>query len=432
MLISRLTGAILLIPVAGPVLLSPDPLPRNGQTTTVTWAPLASLILALLLSRWKRPTSGLSLFAFAVVGSWATTPTHDALSLRHFGGIGVGVLAMAIVATWCVTTNRLITATVLFAFAAAGALIASLFTTLIFPWKFVGGVRLIPEIVYFWLPRWRLGLPGLPEDGHVNPNALGGMAVLLLPTCIGLAAAAAIDVRRHWLPLLAGMLSTTVGLVVLGITLSRTAFFSALLTLVLLGLRWRRARRWVLLALLLSFAGLAYQAGRSHTLAPQAFETGASAVLRSVLTRVDIWRDGVERLRKHPWLGIGINQFHDVTPTATNDGLLRVPHAHNTLLQVALDIGLLGLCGYLLLIGTLLRDADRAARSRGIAGRIAAGAGWSLVSVHLFGLGDAIALGAKVGLFQWLCAGLIVAASQVPRSEETSRTQPSRTAIKTG
>jgi hypothetical protein len=39
----------------------------------------------------------------------------------------------------------------------------------------------------------------------------------------------------------------------------------------------------------------------------------------------------------------------------------------------------------------------------------------ALVSVHAYGLLDAVALGTKLGVFQWLSSGLILAAWQVDR-----------------
>jgi hypothetical protein len=40
-----------------------------------------------------------------------------------------------------------------------------------------------------------------------------------------------------------------------------------------------------------------------------------------------------------------------------------------------------------------------------LARHVAAGAGLSIVGIHFFGLADAVALGAKVGLFQWISPG---------------------------
>ena len=87
------------------------------------------------------------------------------------------------------------------------------------------------------------------------------------------------------------------------------------------------------------------------------------------------------------------------------------------LLATALDLGLIGLFAYLSLMGYLLLRADEAARGpNALASRVAAGAGLALIGIHFFGVGDAVSLGAKVGLFQWLASGLILAAWQLQQS----------------
>ena len=132
----------------------------------------------------------------------------------------------------------------------------------------------------------------------------------------------------------------------------------------------------------------------------------------SALQRISIWRQGVDHLRESPWRGIGLNEFRYVYKSAGSAA--DIAHAHNIFLQIALDLGLVGLSFYVALIGTLLYRAERAARGPDLlARRIACGAGLALTAVHVFGLGDAISLGAKVGLFQWLGAGLVLAASRI-------------------
>lgn len=423
---SKLIAAVASLVVAGPILVFPDLLPDTWRSGVVTPVTLAALGLGLvILHPWKKLRWGLWVFVLAVVASWAVMPVHDLLGLRHFAGIGVGVLAMAVVAALCTTSDRLIAATLLVALASTGILTLGLFSTYIrrTP-KFIGVTRLAPAPLFAWLPELKLGLPGLEEGeegaGHVNPNALGGTSLLLLPTCGGVAAAALVSGRRRRFTLSTGVVATTVAVVVLGMSLSRTAWIAALLTAVVLGLRWRRGRLWVLLVLLLLAAGLALRAGQSRLADPGGFDNSTRLIQNSVLMRVTIWQHGVRRLREAPWLGVGISQFHEVPRPTNVNGPMRVPHAHNTLLQVALDVGLTGFCGYVLLVCTLVLKADRAARRPGVVGRIAGGAGLSIVGVHLFGLGDAIALGAKVGLFQWLCAGLILAASHLPPTLDRS------------
>jgi putative inorganic carbon (HCO3(-)) transporter len=110
-----------------------------------------------------------------------------------------------------------------------------------------------------------------------------------------------------------------------------------------------------------------------------------------------------------PITGIGMNGFRRVMPVMYPALLTRpdvdVAHAHNHLLQVALDIGLPGLIAYLALwCGTAALLISVYPNSRVISG-LAAG----MVAYFAFGTSDAIALGAKVGIFFWVALGIIVA-----------------------
>jgi hypothetical protein len=58
----------------------------------------------------------------------------------------------------------------------------------------------------------------------------------------------------------------------------------------------------------------------------------------------------------------------------------------------------------------------------GLPRRLALGSALGIIGVHLFGIADAVSLGARVGLFQWLSAGFILAAAtslpgRSPRAE---------------
>jgi putative inorganic carbon (HCO3(-)) transporter len=129
--------------------------------------------------------------------------------------------------------------------------------------------------------------------------------------------------------------------------------------------------------------------------------------------RLEMWSHAARVLDASPWFGTGINQFRQFslwTPEPHSSPFHPV-HAHNTFLQVALDLGLPGLAAYLAVLVALLTLARRAAAGPDrVVARLAVGAALSLVAVHAFGLADAIALGAKVGAFQWASGGLIIAA----------------------
>jgi putative inorganic carbon (HCO3(-)) transporter len=87
-----------------------------------------------------------------------------------------------------------------------------------------------------------------------------------------------------------------------------------------------------------------------------------------------------------------------------------IAHAHNIFLQTALDLGLPGLCAYLALLGVALANCVHIAGGTSPVRRdVALALAANIAAVHLFGLTDAVPLGAKVGLLFWFTLGLLAA-----------------------
>ncbi|MDQ3068416.1 MAG: O-antigen ligase family protein [Acidobacteriota bacterium] len=403
-------AAMGLLVCAGPLMVFPELVPAGARTWAVTTATMTALGVGwLLLFHIRTVRFGLGLFIGALAAGWLLLPNQDPVGLRHFGGVGAGVLTMAVLASWARTAGRLSFAATVFALAAIAVLTLGSMNAFINNSKFITGAdqRVWSTPVAPMLPLIMMGLPGMERnEGQVNQNALAGTALMLAPTCAGLVAAAFFVRRHRYVMAVPGALAVLIAFAVLARTLSRTAWLAAIVMLVLLAVRFRRTRYWVLGALIATaVATIAVSQLRSAD-----FGDGVRSVTASLETREAIWKAGARRLWESPWLGAGINQFHELTP---GDGAPPISHAHNMLLQVALDVGVAGAIGYGVLISTLLARASRLAHRADLVGRIGAGAGLSLAGVHLFGLADAIALGAKVGAFQWLCSGLILAASQL-------------------
>ena len=89
-------------------------------------------------------------------------------------------------------------------------------------------------------------------------------------------------------------------------------------------------------------------------------------------------------------------------------------HAHNIFLQVALDTGIPGLIAYLALLATSAAVLWRAARWQAVLRPLAIGLIGGLVALHIYGLTDALAPGAKPGLVFWYMLGLIGAIGGQP------------------
>ncbi len=130
--------------------------------------------------------------------------------------------------------------------------------------------------------------------------------------------------------------------------------------------------------------------------------------------RLEIWSRALYGLADFPITGMGLNGFrqivHVLYPLFSISPTSDLGHAHNHLLQAGLDLGFLGLIAYLTLwltSATLLwiswgksqRQSDRVFVV-GLIGSLTAG--W------VFGIFDAIALGAKPGFLWWLLIGLLM------------------------
>ncbi len=151
---------------------------------------------------------------------------------------------------------------------------------------------------------------------------------------------------------------------------------------------------------------------------PSKFERLASSasiarIEQSVAGRMELWPQALSQIKSRPITGVGMNMFRrtvSVIDPATGVPF-DVAHAHNHLLQVGLDLGLPGLSAYLALwisaawLLTLIYRASREPWSRSAALCLSCG----LTAHFVFGLADAIALGAKVGIFFWLMLALVAA-----------------------
>ena len=104
---------------------------------------------------------------------------------------------------------------------------------------------------------------------------------------------------------------------------------------------------------------------------------GAPAKMVDADTRWRQWPKVVDRILEHPWHGVGFGRqvmtkaYPDLIPP--DNGMFW--HAHNTVLNYGLSMGLPGIAALLLLFGCLareywrfVRDGDRAAKAIGIAG----------------------------------------------------------------
>lgn len=409
--VPRRWAAMLFMALAAssPLLVFPEVVWPGGRWAAAGLAIVSSAV-AVRLVAGRPPVSYLvALVALGAAIAWIRVADRRQ-ALSHFTNLALGLLVLGALATWCRSQRRLMAAVGVFLFLGIGALAVGLAGTeitfsKIFQWHFI---RRFPAV--------RLGLPGLSVTGFVSANALAGIALLVAPIAL-----ASVALPRRGPPgqlalRLAGLLTAGGAVAVVVVTQSRTVWAIGSVMLVVASFWLRMRWPWRLLAFA---AGVGLPVSvillvRRESL--NELRRVAGGAWDSLADRLGMWQQGLDQLLRSPWLGIGLNEFRHVY-RAPPEVLYGTAHAHNIFLQTALDLGIFGLLAYVGLFGWLLVKAHHTSRGPdALLRRIAAGAGMGLLGIHLFGLADAIALGAKVGLLQWFAAGLILAAWQLQRS----------------
>lgn len=300
-----------------------------------------------------------------------------------------------------------------------------------------------------------LALPGL-GGLSIHPNQLAALICLYLPLLVSLsfarlrlvsgeefASSDADGLRRvGWQPtggipsrptiaagrvLLIAASLLAAGLLIL--TQSRGGWIAALAGLFALLVLWSLAlpptpaRRWLRLAVVVwAVAGLAAVLWigpgvlRDLWLNPPA--ESAVGSLTTLNYRKELWPWAITAVGDFPFTGLGLGAFREVVfrlyPVALAAGQ-DVGHAHNIFLQTALDVGLPGLVVYLALLLVAAAAGWRVARADAGLRAVALGLLAGLFALHVFGLADALALGAKPGIMFWFALGLLAAMNNLIR-----------------
>lgn len=406
-----LLTALGLLVVAGPCLAFPDLLPTPWRSlVTVALATIGTGVAAWTLRPILPMRLPVLLFAGVVILNAILHVDAPLVSLRHSGGIALGMLTMAVLAASGRSSTSFHIAAIATALTGLAMVLAGVRSTY-FGWDgqklVLGSVLEHQTLLYPWLPQAPLSLPGLERGGGwVNANALGGTALMVLPYMVGLAVASfRLSRLGHLSGLALGLTGTLVSLSAIWMSRSRTALLATVIVTMLVALTWRSARRPVAILLVAGAVLFAVNMQMRRVAAPRIFQAGVESTLSNLQARVTYWHLAATTIAANPVIGIGVSRFH-AGPPGVDGSRPHVAHAHNVFLQVALDVGLVGLVAYLWLFGWTVVQTRHVPTT--FADWIVAGATLSIVSVHVFGLTDAVALGAKVGLFQWLCAGIVM------------------------
>jgi len=403
---------IVIVILVAPVLLFPSP-------TRLTAALLVPLVW---ICAWRTtgrlipstPLNASLLVLLAMVGVSLFATFDVRYSLGKVSGVMLGVVLFWAVTRWMVNRERL--AIGVAAFILSGGVLAAIGlvgTNWFDKFSAVGGiVQRLPKIIR--------GLPGA-EEGF-QPNAIAGCLVLYVPLQFALlanrgestiaGARGSSGGRTSLVALQVVLVGLTMGTLLL--TQSRGAW-TGLLAGAAAFLMWYGERsRLVAVAGMAVVIVLAIAMGPAR-LVDLAITNSGPGMAGNVSSRTELWSSAVEGIEDFPLTGMGMNGFRKIVPALYPTSLtargIDISHAHNHLLQAALDLGILGLVAYgsiwmtaaALLIMVYRRSREPVYRT------IAGGLGAGLLAHFVFSMTDAIALGAKVGILFWLTLALTAA-----------------------
>jgi putative inorganic carbon (HCO3(-)) transporter len=270
-------------------------------------------------------------------------------------------------------------------------------------------------------PFRNLALPGLAQLS-THPNQLAALLSFFLPLLVSLAVGPRPGPSRHlWRVALALVALLVVAILIL--TQSRGGWIATIAGLLALAALWAavlppsRAQRGLRLVVALSvLAALAMVAWIGPTtlwelwLNPPA--DTAVGTLRTLGVRRAIWPWAATAVGDFPFTGVGLGAFRQVVfrlyplpPWPDYD----LGHAHNIFLQTALDTGLPGLVAYLAILFVAAAVGWRVARRDPGFRAVSLGLLAGLAALHIFGLADALVLGAKPAVVFWFALGLLAA-----------------------
>lgn len=199
------------------------------------------------------------------------------------------------------------------------------------------------------------------QGSFAHPTALAMFLIMIFPLAFAAALAGP--------PLIRPLMSICALLSLAGLLLTHTrgSIVGGAIALLVM-LRWAPFRRFAALGLATIIVLVAFNVGSVRDAGPVTVVGERLSTIGKLKTRGDertkIWATTPDIIAEHPFLGVGQGNFPDVSP---NFRLLDIggqpfDHAHNLLLNVTAELGLVGLFTFAVLIVLLVQAARRALR----------------------------------------------------------------------
>jgi putative inorganic carbon (HCO3(-)) transporter len=158
--------------------------------------------------------------------------------------------------------------------------------------------------------------------------------------------------------------------------------------------------------------------------------TNEGTALTTVAGRLEVWSRALYGIQDFPFTGMGMNTFRRIVPVLYPLFMVSpdvdIAHAHNHLLQAALDLGIPGLIAYLALWLLAIVMSVQIWRSRAPDGQrvLALGISAGLLAYFVYGFTDVVTLGSKPGVVWWWLLALLTADWRLAQEKQATCSSP--------
>ena len=395
-----------LLVVAAPFLLFPR----------AAWTPVMLLVPLIWLARYighgrviRRTPLDWAILLMMVMVLVSLYATFDiAVSLPKIAGMVFAVAVYYAVVEYADSPRQLWIAVGVFLLAGLGLAVAGLV-----------GVNWLSKFSFLTaltdrLPRLIKGLPGAESglSGNELAGALEWFVLLAWAMVVWMARqplAGFWPGARKWVVLALGLVAAmTTGTLVL--TQSRGGIIGMAAGILLLLLM--AGRRWRLIACGMAAVVVIVVVWLGPARVWDAVSNEGTA-LTTLAGRMEVWSRALYGIQDFPFTGMGMNTFRRIVPVLYPLFIVSpdvdIAHAHNHLLQAALDLGIPGLIAYLALWLLAVVMIVQIWRSRAHVGQrvLALGISAGLLAYFIYGLTDVVTLGSKPGVVWWWLLALL-------------------------
>ena len=332
-------------------------------------------------------------------GFYATVDNR--LSLEKFlqNLAGIAILSGLLHRSFSVTVLKRL----LFLFL-CGCSALALLLPLITQWEWSAKLLQIPGLSLLSSFRWKLA-----ED--VNPNIFGGLMTLVLPVALGLRLAGVGDLfpRFRWTPRVLDF-SLLVITIMFVLSQARGGILGVGIALLFMAYCWGKKFRWWIAGGLYGVLAAILWLGPGSL----KYLLGGSGVVASWDVRVELWSRALYMIQDFPFTGVGIGLYGRVANILYPFFLISpdevMGHAHQMLLQIAVDLGIPGLVAYSALLGaafsivpfskTVVENSSR---------RVWLGLVGGLIAMLLHGMLDCPLWSSKLAPVPWIIMAFLFA-----------------------